>query len=76
MCHLVGAGKHCVVPRACAKQRRVFVGYFRQLGDAERVLDRRTDEIQECVQVQNHMRRTANRHGTVARLRERRMGSH
>lgn len=71
----VGVGKHRVVPRARAQQRRVPVGHIRQFGDAQRVSDRRADEIQERVQVQNHLRRAADRHGAVAGLRERRMGS-
>lgn len=31
---LVCSGKYCVVPRACAKQRCVLVGYICELGDA------------------------------------------
>lgn len=72
----VRTGKYRVVPRARAQQRRFSVGHIRQLGDAQRVLDRRADEVQERVQVQNNMRRTANRHGAVAGLCERRMGSY
>lgn len=72
----VRTGKHRVVPRARAQQRRVPVGHIREFGDAQGVPDRGTDEIQERVQVQNHMRRIANRHGTVAGLRQRRMGPH
>lgn len=74
--HQVGPGKHRVVPRARAQQRRVPVGHIRQLGDAKRIPDRRTDEVQERVQVQNYLRGAANRHGAVAGLRERRVGSH
>jgi len=37
-------------------------------------LDRRTDEVQERVQVQDRLRRPADGHGASAGLRERRVG--
>lgn len=46
---LVGHRKHRIVSGSRTQQRCIFVGHFRQFSHAEGVLDRRTDEIQECL---------------------------
>jgi len=38
-------GKYRVVPRARAEQRCIPVGHIRQFGDAQRVFNRRADEV-------------------------------
>jgi hypothetical protein len=72
----VGRGQHCRIQGTRAAGGHPAAGHFRQRCDAARVPDRRADEIQERLQVQDRVRGLANGDGSSARLCERRMGSH
>lgn len=61
----VGGGECGGVPSARSEQRCLPPRHLRQRGDAPRVPDRRTDEVQECVQVQDRLRRVADSDGAT-----------
>lgn len=73
-CCIVCRREYRGVPRSRALLGRLPPGHIRQRCDAEGILNRGADEVQERVQIQNRLRGIANGDGAVARLRERRMG--
>lgn len=67
----VGRREHSRVSSSRAVLRRLPLGHIRQRCDAEGVLDRRADEVQERLQIQNRVRGIADGDGTIAGLRQR-----
>lgn len=72
----VGRGKHSRVPSSRTLFRGLPPGHICERGDAEGVLDRRADEVQERLQIQNCVRGAADGDGAAAGLRQWRMGPH
>lgn len=73
-CYIVRRREYRRVPCSRALLGGFPPGYICQRCHAEGILNRRADEVQERVQIQNRLRGIADGDGAVARLREWRMG--
>lgn len=68
---IVSGGEHSRLQGARALLRGLPPGHIRERSDAEGVPDRRANEVQERVQIQNRLRGVADGDGASARLRQR-----